>query len=143
MYFDENGELSNVGVTTVGITSALDWPSASSASDMVCCKTSHLSDFVVTQGLYITDYSPARNAVNVSKDTNITLTFSTPIAIGTGTCCCWMLGALTGGCTQVCLALLQQMVKAQMLSDTLMSQMRRVYHLLRSTARVLWNLTLV
>ena len=98
MYFDANGELSNVGVTTVGITSALDWPSASSASDMICCKTSHLSDFVVTQGLYITDYSPARNAVNVSKDTNITLTFSTPIAIGTGTCCCCLLGALMGWC---------------------------------------------
>ena len=74
------------GVTTVGAESYLDWPVNTNASSQICCKTNHLSDFVIAEGLYINAYAPARGAVNVSKHTNVSLTFSLPIAIGQGVC---------------------------------------------------------
>jgi len=74
----------DTGVTTVGAENYLNWPVSTNASNQVCCKTNHLSDFVVVEGLYVNAYVPARGAANVSKHTNISLTFSLPIAIGQG-----------------------------------------------------------
>lgn len=83
MYF-KDGALSGLGVSTTGADSSLAWPLAKTAGETVCCKTNHLSDFVLAEGLYITNFSPARGAVDVDKHTNVTITFNLPIFIGTG-----------------------------------------------------------
>jgi hypothetical protein len=79
-----SGSLSDTGVETLGVSSDLDWPIAKTAGEEVCCSTNHLSDFMVVEGLYIQDWLPAKNAVNISKDTNIELTFNREIQLGTG-----------------------------------------------------------
>ena len=84
MYHQPGGGLSDYGVATVGVNSSLSWPISQNVQDTVCCKASHLSDFVVVEGLHVTTFSPARSAINISKHTNIELNFSMPIVLGTG-----------------------------------------------------------
>ena len=84
MHHLAEGGYSDVGVTTVGVSTNTDWPQPKNASDDICCKATHLSDFVVVEGLYIEDWMPARDAVSVSKHSHIELTFNLPIELGSG-----------------------------------------------------------
>lgn len=84
VYGVDGGGWSDQGMSTVGVSKATDYPIVKNAGDTVCCKTSHLSDFAIAEALYVTTWLPSKNQVNVSKTTNIELTFNLPIQLGTG-----------------------------------------------------------
>ena len=86
MYHLPEGGYSDVGVTTVGVSKSTDFPQPKYTYDEICCKTTHLSDFVVVEGLYIltTGWSPARGAVDTPRTSNIDLVFNMDVKAGVG-----------------------------------------------------------